>query len=661
MEGIAQRSAHPEERQIVNQYYNEAFAGQAHGTAKASHVKSSLKSVESGLDKLPGERVLKEDRMTAGVATAVVGDSSTAYSVVLPFPPLGPTYPAGLRVGVDFPNANVGPATLDAGLGPLPIRQIDGSALTDGHIGSGSTGLLQVDAMLTHWTILAGARGIQGPAGPPDGAFSLDDDGDLVFTPTGGSAYVLGKARFHWEGDYSSSTTYEFLSIVRVGTALYVKITVAASTGVAVTDTTVWQRLAQDGADAALRYAFSTSTTMADPAAGDIRLNNAAPANVTRIAIDDQDALGNDLAGYITSWDDTGEANGHGTLFIRDRSDDDILVYRVDGLVDNSGWTRLNVTHQAGTSLPADDAALDVWFVPTGNKGADGDKGSIFVPASGVVQSGTGNAVIALTPTDAATGYAEGDAYEFVLESDITANASINVSTRGNKNFNFTSAMRLNRLKAGYVVRAVYDGTRFLLGSLIAAVMTATMVEFTASDPAYAWPYTAPKALAVIDGAGGAGGRVFGADTNIAGGDGSGNSVNGNAAPPGAGSDGGGATSITVNGSTYTAPGGGGGGGRDSQSSGAGKGGDAGVSSPQGNYLGVSLRGHGGGGDGSPGGAGEDHSVGDGGNGIRVVVVIENLSLGDVMNIQIGNGGAASGGAAGDGTDGKVTLYPLWA
>ena len=105
---------------------------------------------------------------------------------------------------------------------------------------------------------------------------------------------------------------------------------------------------------------------MADPANGDLRLNNATPASVTRIAIDDLDAQGNDLAGLITSWDDRGVAADYGTLYVRDRSDDDLLVYRVTGLVDNTGWTRLNVTHLAGTSLPADNAALDVWFVATG-------------------------------------------------------------------------------------------------------------------------------------------------------------------------------------------------------------------------------------------------------------------------------------------------------
>ena len=299
-----------------------------------------------------------------------------------------------------------------------------------------------------------------------------------------------------------------------------------------------------------------------------------------------------------------------------------------------------------------------------------------YVPASGVIQSGAGNAVIELNPIPAPTAYTAGDTYEFVLEDDISADASINVSALGIRQFVFKPGSRIASLAGGHVVRAVYDGTRFLLGSLVAAVLSATAVEFTASDSAYAWPYAAPKALAVIDGAGGgaAGGGPQLSGPGNRGGDGAAASANGNSGDPGdggapGGGDGGGASAVSVGGNTYYASGGGGGSSKGDTPNTAG---DAGVANPQNNYeayprpsgpwAGIS----GGGGDGAAGGLAPFSNQGDGGNGVRVVQIISGLSVGTILQIQIGIGGpggeASSGGTpGGDGSDGKVTLYPLWA
>ena len=369
---------------MVNDYFTEQFAGQSHGLARVENVEASLKRVEAGFDKLPTEEQLKTDSMTAAVATG----GPINYSVTLPFAPTA--YVDQMRIGVRFPVANTGAANLEVigadghSLGFKPIRQIDASPLSEGHIGADSEGLLQYSAVGTgHWTLMAGARGARGPAGPPDGTFSLSN-ADLIFTPTGGGAPAnLGPARPIFRGNYAGGTTYSFLEMVRSGGRLYVHIGLTDTTGTAVTDTSVWERFAvdgedgEDGSDTALRFDFSTSTSITNPAAGDLRLNNASPASVTRIAVDDADAEGNDISGYVSTWDDLGTSTNRGTLFIRDRSNRRLLIYRVTGITDNAGWTRIDVAHLSGTARPAANAELDVWFINVGADGATPDLVSV--------------------------------------------------------------------------------------------------------------------------------------------------------------------------------------------------------------------------------------------------------------------------------------------
>lgn len=320
--------------------------------------------------------------------------------------------------------------------------------------------------------------------------------------------------------------------------------------------------------------------------------------------------------------------------------------------------------------------------------------GAIYVPASGVAQSGGGNATIALTPSPALSAYAAGVAYEFVIESDISADATINVSALGAKHFSFTSSKRVSSLKAGHVARVLYDGTRFLLASLVAAVLTATSVEFTTSNSSYAWPYAATKCLAVIDGAGGGGGAGYvgyggggggagdrkvvlltglsvgdviaitvgaggagGTSGSLAAGGkgGGGQSVNGG--------DGGGDSSLAVGGTTYFAGGGSGGGCGPNAIRGGDKS-DNGIYRFGGSRSSGSGRG-GSGGGGTSDARGADSAGGTGGE----------AGATDNSGSDGANGGTASGGSGGasaaqsnsaagnggNGGNGKVTLYPIWA
>lgn len=135
------------------------------------------------------------------------------------------------------------------------------------------------------------------------------------------------------------------------------------------------------GADASLKWLFETSTTMAAPATGGIRLNNATISSVTAIAINAQTAdTGNpDQSDFIITWDDsTNTPKGHIQLREEGAS---AAIFEVTGVTDNTTWLQIAVTYVSGSlSLSVDDP---LYLIPmlAGNKGADGD---MTGPASSV-------------------------------------------------------------------------------------------------------------------------------------------------------------------------------------------------------------------------------------------------------------------------------------
>ena len=89
---------------------------------------------------------------------------------------------------------------------------------------------------------MAGTRGLAGPPGPPDGTFSVNVNNELVFTETGGTPIAnLGAIAPLFIGDYDALVAYTFLQVVKSGSLIYIHFGTAATTGTAVTDTTVWQ------------------------------------------------------------------------------------------------------------------------------------------------------------------------------------------------------------------------------------------------------------------------------------------------------------------------------------------------------------------------------------------------------------------------------------
>lgn len=137
------------------------------------------------------------------------------------------------------------------------------------------------------------------------------------------------------------------------------------------------------------QWTFSTTTTMADPVTANLRLNNAAFASVTAIAISDLSAnVGNpDLSGWISTWDDAGGSN-RGSIFIF-KDNGNFAIYNVNSaLIDNTTWFQVPVTHVSSAgSFSASDALL-IGFSAAGTTLVSG---GITQLTSDVIASGAGS------------------------------------------------------------------------------------------------------------------------------------------------------------------------------------------------------------------------------------------------------------------------------
>jgi hypothetical protein len=169
-----------------------------------------------------------------------------------------------------------------------------------------------------------------------------------------------------------------------------------------------------DGTDGVggLPYTFSTTTSDADPGAGQIRLNNATLGSVSEIYIDDRTAAaGNpDVSAFILTWDDSTQTSDRGQVTITKKSaQENFATYKISGAsTDASGYVKLAVTHVVSSGSFSNSDAVLVSFVRTGNAGSLADpmttRGDIIVRDSSNVTArlavGSANTVLTSDGTD---------------------------------------------------------------------------------------------------------------------------------------------------------------------------------------------------------------------------------------------------------------------
>lgn len=178
--------------------------------------------------------------------------------------------------------------------------------------------------------------------------------------PANGADLVLG---FSPSGPASAAT-------VTVGTTTAVASTASPTvTNSGTSSAAVLDFAIPRGAPGGVLYTFSTTTTDSDPGAGKLRLNNATPASATAIYIDNADANGNTVTGWLDTFDDSTNTV-KGTVTLRQMSNGLVMTFNVTGsVVDGTGYRKLTVTHTTGTTLFTNDAEIAVTFQRAGNIG----------------------------------------------------------------------------------------------------------------------------------------------------------------------------------------------------------------------------------------------------------------------------------------------------
>jgi hypothetical protein len=133
------------------------------------------------------------------------------------------------------------------------------------------------------------------------------------------------------------------------------------------------------GADAGVRYRFSTATADANPGNGYLRLNNANPALATRIYIHDADADGQSFGAIVGQWIQNGT---RGEIILRQRGSTFYRQFRVTGFDPAQPfYQEIHVEHRGGGGVFVNDAELLLSLLERGPQGDVGPAPAItFAP-----------------------------------------------------------------------------------------------------------------------------------------------------------------------------------------------------------------------------------------------------------------------------------------
>ena len=128
------------------------------------------------------------------------------------------------------------------------------------------------------------------------------------------------------------------------------------------------------GVDAGMRWDFDSATAMTNPAAGGLRLNNAAFASVTQMTVSAQSASTGtpDVSDWVTTWDDS-TSTTKAYVFIKNAATpENFAVYALTGLTDNTTHLVVDLTHVASNGSFSASDELAVTVSRTGDKGEAG-------------------------------------------------------------------------------------------------------------------------------------------------------------------------------------------------------------------------------------------------------------------------------------------------
>lgn len=169
------------------------------------------------------------------------------------------------------------------------------------------------------------------------------------------------------------------------------------------------------------KWNFSTTTTMADPATANVRLNNAALVSVTQIAISDLSAnAGNpNIGNWIATWDDAGGTN-RGSIFIF-KDESNFAIYNVNSAsTDNTTWFQLPVTYVTHSGSFSN---LDVLYFGFAASGTTTVTGGITALTGDVTASGAGSVAATIANNAVTTAKINNDAVTLAKIQNAGANS----------------------------------------------------------------------------------------------------------------------------------------------------------------------------------------------------------------------------------------------
>lgn len=139
---------------------------------------------------------------------------------------------------------------------------------------------------------------------------------------------------------------------------------------------------ANEASATAPKYTFSTSTSVADPGTGIVRLNHATASSASIVILDDQTAdTGNpNVEDWLKTFDDSTNTIKGWIRLVEAGTPANYAIYNVTGITDSSGFIQVAVSHvdsnfASGSTFGA-SAALRLFFARTGDKGDTGATGS---------------------------------------------------------------------------------------------------------------------------------------------------------------------------------------------------------------------------------------------------------------------------------------------
>jgi hypothetical protein len=186
------------------------------------------------------------------------------------------------------------------------------------------------------------------------------------------------------QGDPGTAATVAVGTVVSVAADVPATVTNSGTPAAAVLNFEIPAGL--DGFLPGRRFAFSTTTTDADPGPGVVAFNNATLGSVTTLFIDNEAATGSDVTAWLDSFDDSTNTANRGSIFVQHGTDiASFAEFIVTGsVIDGTGYRKVPVTPVGGAGTFTNGAPLVLSFTRTGNKGSDGlGAGDVVGPASG--------------------------------------------------------------------------------------------------------------------------------------------------------------------------------------------------------------------------------------------------------------------------------------